>query len=136
MPRPWSAAYRAIQSHSPAWEVYSAWMEASTRMRPSSRPCHFSVSSRWTTQSWFLSGSKGSSNWTPPQETLALMPAFSTSRRRASVCIYMSAMQVTPEAISSARPRAAQQRMARSSHLASTGKMKLWSQSWRSWPSP
>ena len=83
----------------------------------------FSVSSRWTTQSPWVAGSRVSENWTPPQLRLALMPAEATSWAMMSVCIYISAMVVTPEAIISARPRAVQDRTARSSQRASTGKM-------------
>ena len=34
IPRPWALAKSAVHSHRPGWEVYSPWMEASTRMRP------------------------------------------------------------------------------------------------------
>ena len=66
---------------------------------------------------------KSSVNWTPPTDRLALMPAAATSWAMAGEWPYMSAMQVTPEAIISARPRSVQHRMARSSHRASTGKI-------------
>ena len=52
------------------------------------------------------------------------------------VCAYISAIQVTPVAIISARPRPVPAATARASSLASAGKMKSLSQLCRSWPPP
>ena len=72
--------------------------------------------------------SSGAPKYTPPQDRLAEMPAFMISWAMVPVCIYISAMQVVPPAIISARPRAAPAATARSSSLASAGKMKSLSQ--------
>ena len=54
----------------------------------------------------------------------------------AGVCMYMSAMVVTPLAISSARARPAPAFTARSSSLASAGKIQSLSQVCKSQPPP
>jgi hypothetical protein len=76
-------------------------------------------------QSPHFSGEKsaGSPKYTAPQDRLAEMPASSTVWAMVSVFIYMSAMQVVPEAIISASPRAVPAATQRSSSLASAGKM-------------
>ena len=56
------------------------------------------------------------------------MPASTICRAMVPVFIYMSATQVTPEAIISARPRPVPAATARWSSLASAGKMKSFSQ--------
>ena len=64
------------------------------------------------------------------------MPASRTVWAMAGVCIYISAMVVVPEAIISARPRPVPAATARSSSLASAGKIHWVSQVWRSHPPP
>ena len=100
-------------------------MEASTLIWPSPTPFHSSVRAIWFRQSPQASGEKssGAPKYTPPQDRLALTPDSSTIRATAPVCIYISAMQVVPEAIISARPRAVPAATHRSSSLASAGKI-------------
>ena len=121
----WSWANWAIHCHRGAEEVYSPWMEASRRICPSPAPWNSSVRARWATQSPQVSGLKsaGSPKYTPPQDRLALMPAFKISWAMVEVNMYMSATQVTPEAIISARPSPAPACTARGSSLPSAGKM-------------
>ena len=76
------------------------------------------------------------SNWTPPQDRLALMPASRICSAMVPVCIYISATQVTPEAIISARPSPAPAATARLSRRASAGKIYWLSQVCRSHPPP
>ena len=64
------------------------------------------------------------------------MPACKTVSAMAGVCMYMSAMVVTPLAISSARARPAPAFTARSSSLASAGKIQSLSQVCKSQPPP
>ncbi len=54
------------------------WMEASTKIWPFPAPCHSSVSRRWLSQSLQVAGLKvrRGPEVDPPQERLALMPAF------------------------------------------------------------
>ena len=100
-------------------------MEASTKICPPLAPCHPSVRAIWFWQSPHLSGEKssGAPNHTPPQDRLADRPASRAVRATAPLCIYMSAMQVVPEAIISAMPRAAPAATQVSSSLASAGKI-------------
>ena len=100
-------------------------MEASTRIWSPLVLCHRSVRAIWLRQSEQLSTEKssGAPKYTPPQDRLALMPALTISSAMTPVRMYMSAMQVTPEAIISASPRAAPAATARLSSLASAGKM-------------
>ena len=58
-----------------------------------------------------------------PYRQVGADPLSATDWAMAGEWPYMSAMQVTPEAIISARPRSVQARMARSSQRASTGKI-------------
>ena len=138
IPRPCLWANSATHSHTGGQEVYSAWMEASTRICPSPAPCQSSYRRTWFSQSPHLSGEKssGAPKYTAPLHRLAEIPASSTCRATTPMRIYMSAMQVTPEAIISASPRPVAAAMDRSSHLASAGKMKSLSQLWRSCPPP
>ena len=64
------------------------------------------------------------------------MPASSTCFAITPGRIYMSAMQVTPEAIISASPSPVAAARERSSQRSSAGKMKSWSQLCRSCPPP
>ena len=113
-------------------------MDASVRIWPCPALCQRSVSSFWFLQSPQPSEVKSPAapKYTPPQDRLAEMPASRQSWAMVPVCMYMSAMQVTPEAIISASPSPAPARTARSSSLASAGKIQSLSHVWRSWPPP
>ena len=118
--------------------MYSPWTEASTRIWPAPAPCHSSVRAAWFRQSPQVSGEKssGAPKYTPPQDRLALMPASRICSAMVPVCIYISATQVTPEAIISARPSPAPAATARLSRRASAGKIYWLSQVCRSHPPP
>ena len=60
---------------------------------------------------------------------MAEMPASAAACAITPVRMYMSAMQVVPEAIISISPREVQAATARSSHRDSTGKIKSFNQS-------
>ena len=93
---------------------------------------------RWLAQSSQDAGEKsaGSPKYTAPTDRLAEMPAFRICWAMIPVRIYISAMQVTPEAIISASPSPVAAARERSSHLSSAGKMKSLSQLCKSWPPP
>ena len=58
IPSFFSWAYAAIHCHRGTLEVYSPWMEASTKIWPFPAPCHSSVSRRWLSQSLQVAGLK------------------------------------------------------------------------------
>ena len=84
-----------------------------------------SVRAVWLAQSPHFSGEKsaGSPKNIPPQDRLAEMPDSRMVRAMTSSFMYISAIQVVPEAIISARPRAVPAATQRSSILSSAGKM-------------